>query len=279
MNQKWTSLLVSGVILLLASGCGDTSEGQETGTEIGGEMILATTTSTYDTGLLDELMPVFEEETGVNVKIIAAGSGQALAMGEAGEADALLAHAPEAEEVLEADGKVINRHRVMHNDFIVVGPESDSAGIYGLPVEEAFSELTRQNGVFFSRGDDSGTHKKELDIWNLAGTEPDFENYQETGQGMGETLRIASERAGYTLTDRGTYLFQKENIGNLAILNEGDESLENVYHVMQVNPDLSDKINDKAAQAFVDFFLSDETQSFIKTFGEEEWGQPLFFTN
>ncbi|UTR09186.1 substrate-binding domain-containing protein [Evansella sp. LMS18] len=279
MKKRWASLIATGAALVLASGCGNTSAGQESGFDTGGEMILATTTSTYDTGLLDELIPVFEEETGVNVKIIAVGSGQALAMGEEGEADALLAHAPEAEEELEADGKVINRHRVMHNDFIVAGPDIDPAGISGLPVEEAFAELANQNGLFFSRGDDSGTHKKELDIWSFAGTESVFDNYKETGQGMGDTLRIASEREGYTLTDRGTYLFQKENLDNLAVLNEGDESLENIYHVMQVSPDLSEKINEEAAEAFVDFFLSEETQSFIKTFGEEEWGQPLFFIN
>jgi tungstate transport system substrate-binding protein len=242
------------------------------------DMILSTTTSTQDSGLLDELLPLFEEQTGYNVKTVAVGSGQALAMGERGEADALLTHAPADEEKLVKNGDVINRKRVMYNDFIVLGPADDPAQIKGKPVEEAFVQIADSKAVFVSRGDDSGTHKKELSIWQQAGIDPSGQDwYVESGQGMGDTLRIAAERKGYVLTDRGTYLASRDILGDMEIMVEGDEALLNIYHVMQVNPEKSDLINSAAAEAFVSFMVSDEVQELIGQFGVEEYGEPLFF--
>lgn len=241
-------------------------------------LILATTTSTQDSGLLDVLIPIFEERTGYQVKTIAVGTGQALAMGERGEADVLLTHAPDAELVLVEKGAVMNRRRVMYNDYVVVGPASDPAGIKGLPVTEAFAAIADRGAVFVSRGDDSGTHKMELSLWRAAGRDPQGQGwYIETGQGMGNTLRIAAYRSGYTLTDRGTYLAFKELLGDMPVLVEGDEVLLNIYHVMQVNPALSDLINAEGAEAFVEFMVSQEVLDIIRTFGVDRFGEPLFF--
>lgn len=249
-------------------------------TEIGGEMILATTTSTFDSGLLDDIVPIFEEQTGVKVDIIAVGTGAALAMGEKGEADALLTHAPEAEEEIEAAGYVINRHRVMHNDYVILGPVDDPAGIEGLPIAEAFAKIAESGESFFSRGDDSGTHKKELAVWEAAGVSTEFDGYEETGSGMGDTLRTAAELGGYLLTDRGTYLSLQEELDTLKILVEGDEELLNIYHVMQVNPEKFDhELNTEAAEAFVEFMLDPEIQERIGNFGVDQYGEPLFFPN
>lgn len=241
-------------------------------------LILATTTSTQDSGLLDELLPIFEEQTGFNVKTIAVGTGKALEMGKRGEADVLLVHAPEAEEELVEAGDVVNRQRVMYNDFIIIGPASDPAGIKEAGLQEGFETLADADVQFISRGDDSGTHKKELSIWETVGIEPgSLDHYVETGQGMGETLNIAAEREGYTLTDRGTYLAQADHLENMAVIIEGDESLLNIYHVMQVEPSKSEMINAEAAEAFVSFMISEEIQQMIGEFGVDEYGEPLFF--
>ncbi|ADI00411.1 substrate-binding domain-containing protein [Salisediminibacterium selenitireducens] len=245
--------------------------------DIGGNMILATTTSTYDSGLLDGLIPVFEDGTGVNVQIISVGTGATLEMGERGEADALLTHAPEAEQELEDAGHVINRHQVMHNDFVIVGPVDDPAETAGLSVDEAFANIYEGEHLFYTRGDNSGTHMQELAIWEMAGIEPGYDNYEETGQGMADTLRIGAERGGYALTDRGTYLSLEEELDTLDILVEGDGILLNIYHVMQVDPDHSDQINADAAEAFVIFLMDEEIQEMIAEFGVDQYGQPLFF--
>jgi len=240
------------------------------------DLILATTTSTVDTGLLDFLIPIFEKQTGYRVKTIAAGTGQALAMGEKGEADVLLVHAPEAEKKLVDSGLVTNYQLVMHNDFVIVGPATDPAGIKGKQSSDAFKAITQKGSPFVSRGDDSGTHKKELSIWKKAEiTLTGAKWYQESGQGMGSTLLMASEKQAYTLTDRGTYLAQKGNI-KLDILSEGDKSLLNIYHVMQVNPEKFTKVNGKGSKAFVEFMISPETQKTIGDFGKDRFGQPLF---
>ncbi len=239
------------------------------------DLILATTTSTVDTGLLDALIPKFEKATGYRVKTISAGTGQALAMGEKGEADVLLVHAPEAEKKLVDEGVGIDYQLVMHNDFIIVGPESDPAGIKGKPSADALKGIAAKEAIFVSRGDDSGTHKKEQSIWKNAGIKPSGKWYQESGQGMGATLIMASDKEGYTLTDRGTYLAQKGNI-RLRILSEGDKSLLNIYHVMEVNPQKFNKVNAEGAKAFVQFMIAPETQKFIGEFGKEKYGQPLF---
>lgn len=241
------------------------------------DLILATTTSTVDTGLLDVLVPIFEKKTGFRVKTISVGTGQALAMGEKGEADVLLTHAEEAEKKLVDSGAVVNWQLVMHNDFIIVGPSDDPAGIKGKPSTDALKAVAAKEALFISRGDDSGTHKRELSIWKKAGVTPTGAKwYQESGQGMGATLRMASEKQAYSLTDRGTYLAQKASL-KLDILSEGDKSLLNIYHVMEVNPEKFTKVNADGAKAFVAFMVAPETQKIIGEFGKEKFGAPLFF--
>ena len=240
------------------------------------DIILATTTSTQDTGLLDTLVPIFEDESGYNVKVIAVGSGQALAMGERGDADVLLAHAPASEIELVDSGAAINRQLVMHNDFIIVGPESDPAGIKGMTAADGLAGIYNRGARFVSRGDDSGTHKAELALWKKANLDPAGQSwYEESGQGMGATLQIANQTNAYTLADRGTYLAQKENL-ELVVVVEGDPVLFNIYHVMQVNPEKFDLVNGPGGAAFVEFMVSDATQAIIKDFGVDKYGQPLF---
>jgi tungstate transport system substrate-binding protein len=241
-------------------------------------IILATTTSTQDTGLLDVLIPIFEKKTGYFVKTIAVGSGQAIAMGQKGEADVLLVHSPDAEKKFVADGFGVNRQLVMHNDFIIVGPAVDPAKIKGTKSSaEALKLIANANALFISRGDNSGTHAKEKTLWKKADVTPVGQKwYQETGSGMGQTLNVAAEKKGYTLTDRGTYLSLKKNLG-LDILVEGDSALLNIYHVIEVNVDKWPKVNVAGAKAFADFMVSKNTQNIIKTFGIDKFGAPLFF--
>jgi tungstate transport system substrate-binding protein len=241
-------------------------------------VIMATTTSTQDSGLLDVLLPVFEKKTGYFVKTIAVGSGQAMAMGQKGEADVLLVHSPAAEQKFVKEGYGLNRRLVMHNDFIVVGPAMDPAKIRGMKSTlEVFKKIASTKSLFMSRGDNSGTNSKEKEIWKTAGIKSDGEKwYQQTGLGMGQTLNVASEKAAYTLTDRGTYLALKKKL-SLDMLAEGDAILLNIYHVIEVNPSKWPKVNAAGAKAFADFMVSKETQSIIKTFGVERFGSPLFF--
>jgi tungstate transport system substrate-binding protein len=241
-------------------------------------VILATTTSTQDSGLLDVLIPVFEKKTGYFVKTIAVGSGQAMAMGQKGEADVLLVHSPDAEKKFVADGYGINRRLVMHNDFIVVGPASDPAKFKGVKsTAEAFKKIAATQSPFISRGDNSGTNAKEKEIWKAAGVKYEGEKwYQQTGLGMGQTLNVASEKRAYTLADRGTYLALKKRL-DLDILAEGDAILLNIYHVIEVNPAKFSKLNVPGGKAFADFMVSKEVQDMIKTFGVDKFGSPLFF--
>ncbi|QGP92060.1 Tungstate-binding protein TupA [Neomoorella glycerini] len=243
------------------------------------DLILATTTSTMDSGLLDVLIPMFEKKTGYTVKPNAVGTGQALAMGDKGNADVLLVHAPEAEMELVKKGTAINRQLVMHNDFIIVGPPGDPAGIKGAKkAVDALKQIAARQAIFVSRGDDSGTHKMEKSLWQAANIKPQGKWYQEAGSGMGQTLNIASEKGGYTLTDRATYLSLKKNL-KLDIMVEGEKALLNIYHVMQVNPDKFPgmAINSEGARAFVDFMVAPETQQVIGNFGKDKFGQSLFF--
>jgi tungstate transport system substrate-binding protein len=198
-------------------------------------------------------------------------------MGARGDADILLVHSPEAEKVLISDGNAIERKLVMHNDFVVVGPPEDTAAVANKTLApESFRQIADTSSTFVSRGDDSGTHKRELAIWNEAGISPAGDWYLESGQGMGATLRIASEKGGYTLTDRGTYLALQHTL-DLKILLEGDRSLINPYHVMLVNPDKWSAVNHQGAKAWSDFLLSPEGQALIGQFGQEKFGRPLFF--
>ncbi len=241
-------------------------------------LILATTTSTQDSGLLDVLIPIFEKQTGYFVKTIAVGSGQAMAMGQKGEADVLLVHSPEAEVKFMAEGNGKNRQLVMHNDFIIVGPADDPVTVKATKsVKEGFKKISLGSALFLSRGDNSGTHAKEKAIWKAAEINPEGQNwYQQTGLGMGQTLNVAAEKKAYTLADRGTYLALKKNFG-LVILSEGDPLLLNVYHVIEVNAVKWPKVNAPGAKAFVDFMVSKKTQKIIGTFGVDKFGSPLFF--
>lgn len=269
-----------------AAGGGSVPAGEDAGSSgeedrTGGQnqwVILATTTSTQDSGLLDVLIPIFEQKTGYRVKPVAVGTGQALALGERGEADVLLTHAPESEKKLVESGAVVNYQLVMHNDFVLVGPPEDPAGVRGLKESAAaFRRIAEQGALFVSRGDESGTHKKEQAIWQQAGIDPEGKPwYHSSGSGMGQTLRIASEKGGYTLTDRATYLSLRPNL-NLEILLEGEPGLLNVYHVMQVNPERFPRVNAEGARAFVEFMVSPEGQKLIGEFGVDKYGQPLFF--
>ena len=241
-------------------------------------VILATTTSTQDSGLLDALLPMFEKQTGYFVKTIAVGSGQAMAMGQKGEADVLLVHSPAAEQKFIADGFGVNRKLVMHNDYIIVGPADDPAKIKGMKsTPESFKKIASAAGLFLSRGDNSGTNAKEKEVWKAAGINPEGQKwYQQTGLGMGQTLNVANEKYGYTLADRGTYLSLKKNL-KLDILMEGDAILLNIYHVIEVNPTKWPKVNVAGAKAFSDFMVAKATQDVIKTYGVEKFGAPLFF--
>jgi tungstate transport system substrate-binding protein len=240
-------------------------------------VILATTTSTQDSGLLDVLIPLFEKKSGYTVKTIAVGTGQSLALGDRGEADAVLVHAPELELQYLAKGNLVNRRRVMHNDFVLVGPPADPVGIRGIKrTADALKKIAETQGTFVSRGDNSGTHNTERSLWKAARVVPKGVWYIESGQGMGATLTIASEKGAYALTDRGTYLSLQKRV-RLAILLGGDAPLLNVYHVMEVSPARHPKVNAAGGRAFADFIVSPEAQAVIKTFGVEKYGAPLFF--
>jgi len=242
------------------------------------DIILATTTSTQDSGLLDVLVPVFEKKSGFLVKTIAVGSGQAMAMGQRGEADVLLVHSPEAEKKFVAEAFGINRRLVMHNDFVVLGPPQDPAGVKAAKsATEAFQKIAGAGQLFASRGDNSGTHAQERKLWKAAGLQPEGQKwYQQTGLGMGQTLSVAAEKRAYALADRGTYLALRKNLG-LVILSEGDAALLNVYHVIEVNPGKFPKVNAPGARAFAEFMVSKEVQALIAQFGVEKFGSPLFF--
>jgi tungstate transport system substrate-binding protein len=274
MNRKiGQKILLSGIVFSLLFITGITSTQAQPKT-----IILATTTSTQDSGLLDVLLPLFEKKTSYFVKTIAVGSGQAMAMGQKGEADVLLVHSPDAEKKFVSEGYGINRRLIMHNDYIIVGPSEDPAKIKSMKSSsEAFRTIASRKALFLSRGDNSGTHSKEKAIWKAAGVNPEGEKwYQQTGLGMGQTLNVTAEKKGYTLADRGTYLALKKNLG-LDVLVEGDAILLNIYHVIEVNPAKWPKVNSAGAKAFADFMVAKETQDIVKTFGIDKFGSPLFF--
>jgi len=240
-------------------------------------VILATTTSTQDSGLLDVLVPQFEKQSGFQVKTISVGSGQAMKMGEKGEADVLLVHSPDAEKKFMADGFGTSRRLVMHNDFIVVGPASDPAKVKGATAADALKRIAQSGSIFVSRGDNSGTHAKEKGLWKGAGVNPEGQKwFQQTGLGMGQTLNVAAEKKGYTLTDRATYLSLKKGL-NLVILVEGDSKLLNIYHVIELNTVKWPKVNAQGGKAFADFMVAKKTQETIGRFGVDKFGAPLFF--
>ncbi len=271
-DSKWviTLIIATAVTVLGASGLYAAPKQKN--------IILATTTSTQDSGLLDVLIPIFEKETGYFVKTIAVGSGQAMSMGQKGEADVMLVHSPDAEKKFIEEGYGVNRRLVMHNDFIIVGSVADPAKIKGMKSSaEALKKIAGAGSLFISRGDNSGTHAKEKTLWKKANLNPAGQKwYQETGLGMGQTLNVAAEKKGYTLADRGTYLAIKKSLG-MDVLLEGDASLLNIYHVIEVNSAKWPKANAQGAKAFSDFMVSKKTQEIVKTFGVDKFGSPLFF--
>ena len=239
-------------------------------------IILSTTTSTEDSGLLDVLIPLFEKQTGYSVKTVSVGTGQALALAAKGDADVALVHAPSLEKQYVADGKLLHRRLVMYNDFVIIGPKEDPAKIRtAKTASAALKAIEQAKASFVSRGDNSGTHVLEKALWKSAGVEPKGSWYIEAGQGMGATLGIANERNAYTITDRGTWLALGKRV-SLPILIEGDKALLNIYSVMEVNPANGPRINSVGGRAFADFMIAPQTQSVIKSFGVEKFGQSLF---
>lgn len=246
-----------------------------------GSIILATTTSTQDSGLLDYLLPFFQEQSGIEVKIIAVGTGKAIQMGRDGEADVLLVHAKSNEEEFVTEGHGVERFDVMYNDFVIVGPKNDPNKLLELvngDVAIGFKAINDNGYTFVSRGDDSGTHKKELSVWKAVGITPKGDWYVSTGKGMGDVLQMTNEMLGYTLTDRATFLAMQETL-DLGIIIEGDQTLINQYGVIAVNPEKNDMINTEGANAFITWVLSDEAQAIIGEFGKEKYGQALFTPN
>ncbi len=305
--RKFTLLLIVLLALLALAACGGSNAAEPTAeteatvpTEAPAEpteapaaeaepqvLRLATTTSTADSGLLDAILPDFEAKNNARVDVVAVGTGQAIEIGEAGDADVILVHARAREDAFVEEGHGTARYDVMYNDFIIVGPADDPAGLKGSAnVTEALTALAVKNAPFASRGDDSGTHTKEMSLWEAAGIEPDptAGRYLSLGQGMGETLTFANEWGSYTLTDRGTFLAMRDNLPKLVIVYGGesiaennDPSMLNPYGVIPVNPEKSDAINAELAQAFVEWITSPEVQTMIGEYGVDTYGQPLFY--
>jgi tungstate transport system substrate-binding protein len=238
---------------------------------------LATTTSTQDSGLLDDLLPDFRQQTGIEVKVVAVGSGQALELGRRGDADVLLTHAPAAEEKFMAEGFGSERQSVMYNDFVLAGPKADPAAVQGkTSAVEAFQQIARARSPFISRGDESGTHQKEREIWMKAGVEPRGPWYVSAGTGMAQALRMAQEKQAHVLTDRATFLALREDL-QLGILVQGDALLRNRYAVIIINPQKHPHVRHEAARQLADFLVSPETQRKIGDFGKDKYGEALFF--
>jgi tungstate transport system substrate-binding protein len=260
---------LSGIVLLVVGFSSEVSA-QKT-------LILASTTSTLDSGLFDVLIPPFEKKYNCKVKIIAVGSGQAMRLAKDGNADVILVHDRKSEEQFVAEGYGVKRLDVMHNDFFIVGPKNDPAGIKGLKSSEALKRIYETKSAFISRGDDSGTHKKELYLWEKLGMKPSGTWHIESGSGMEVTLRIANEKVAYSLCDRATWLSHKKEIDTLDLLVKDDPELYNPYSVIVVSPSKSPWVKYDLAKKFAEFLRSTEGQNIIKNYGVEKFGEPLFF--
>lgn len=291
MRKKFSKLSVIALLLLLLSifmvACGKSAEtpppedDNSTGEQAKGEILLSTTTSTDDSGLLGFILPEFTKDTGYDVKVVAVGTGQALQMGRDGDADVLLVHAKASEEEFVAEGHGVERFDVMYNDFVLLGPKDDSLNLkeeVGSDIVKALATISESGKTFVSRADDSGTHKKELNLWKEANIEPKGDWYVEAGQGMGAVVQMTDELQGYTLSDRATYLSMMDDL-ELQIVVEGDTKLFNQYGVIAVDPEKNDKINAEGAQAFVDWMISSKAQELIEEFGKDKYGQSLFIPN
>ena len=282
MKKKVLAVLLVLVLCFAMTACGgdDSSENGARPAE-GTTLMMATTTSTADTGLLDYLKPIFLEDTGIDLQWTAVGTGEALAMGESGDVDIVLVHAKASEEEFVASGAGVKRFPVMYNDFVVVGPEEE--GKYGDDIAACFGAIQDGKLAFVSRGDDSGTDKKEKKIWDTLGIDPtENPNYIESGQGMGATITMADEKEAYCLTDRGTWLKFKNDADldiELNIVCEGAKDLLNQYGVIAVNPEKFEGINNEAANVFIEWICSDKIQKLIGQYGVEEYGQALFTPN
>lgn len=287
MNVKRLLLVLAVVTLALLAGCqplvmpveegGEVPAAAEASSGDAQKLTLATTTSTEDSGLLDAILPVFEEEAGVDVEVIAVGTGQALQLGMDGNADVLLVHARAREDAFMDEGHGVRREDVMYNDFVIVGPADDPAGVSGMTdAAAALAQIAATEAPFVSRGDDSGTHTKEKAVWSAAGIEPAGAWYISAGQGMGAVLTMADEQQAYTLSDRATYLARTLEGTELGIVVEGDPVLFNPYGVMAVNPDKNDAINNDLANQFIDWLVAVPAQELIGQFGVDEFGAPLF---
>jgi len=268
-----TALLAAAALAWGFYGCGSSAIPEEDRSEL----ILATTTSVLDSGLLDVLVLRFEKEYPYRVKAVAVGSGAALLMARQGEADVTITHEPKAEKDFMEAGYGESRLEVMFNDFIVVGPSSDPAGIGGMEdAARAFTRINESGSSFISRGDASGTHAMELSVWERAGIRPGGDRYRESGQGMGYTLRVAEDESAYTLTDRATFIVLDEAL-DLEVMVEGDPGLLNVYSVIVTNPSMFPDTNIQGARDFEAFLFSETTQDLIDGFGVDEYGRHLFF--
>ncbi|MGB5049279.1 MAG: substrate-binding domain-containing protein [Caldilineaceae bacterium] len=266
-------LLITLFVVFLLAGCAAPPPPQVNSPRL----LLATTTSTRDSGLLDVLLPDFEKQNRVAVDVVAVGTGQALKLGEDGNADVLLVHARAQEDAFMDAGHGVRREDVMYNDFVIVGPAADPAGIRGgTDAAAAFARIAETGAPFVSRGDNSGTHSKEKAIWQTAGIEPTGDWYIAAGQGMGAVLTMADEQQAYTLSDRATYLARTLEGTELVILTESDPILFNPYGVIAVNPAKSEKIHGDLVGRFIDWLIAVPTQEKIAQFGVEEFGQPLF---
>lgn len=273
MRSKW-QLILSVLLLLALAACGGAAEEEA---QTGGTLLLATTTSTEDSGLLNFILPDFTAQTGATVEVVAVGTGQALQIGRDGNADVVLVHARASEDQFMDEGHGVRREDVMYNDFIIVGPPEDPAGIGGgQDAAAALAQIAQAEAPFVSRGDDSGTHSKEKAVWAATGIEPAGDWYISAGQGMGAVLTMADELPAYTLTDRATYLARTLEGTSLVILVEGDPLLFNPYGVIAVNPDKGAHIQADLANRFIDWLISPETQARIGEFGVAEFGSPLF---
>lgn len=273
-------LLICAVAMLLMAGCGGNQAAnneEQQPVEPKGKIILATTTSTQDSGLLNYLLPEFKKATGWDVETIAVGTGKALQMGVDGEADVLLVHARASEDEFMANGDGVTRYDVMYNDFILVGPAEDPAGVKACDnkVADSMAAIANTQSEFVSRGDDSGTHKKELAIWKAAGIEPVGDWYISAGAGMGDVLKMADEKQAYTIADRATYLSMQDTV-DLEIVCEKDADMLNPYGVITVDPSKNDQINEEGANAFAEWLVSEEGQKLIGEYGVEEYGMALF---
>ncbi|MCD1295528.1 ABC transporter permease [Methanocella sp. CWC-04] len=271
-NITRTSVIVFAIMLVLIPMSGITASNPQV-------LRLATTTSMQDTGLLNQVIPAFEKEHNVKVNVIPVGSGEALRMGAKGDVDVLIAHSPKEERTFMDEGYGKDTKQIAHNYFVIVGPKNDPAGIKGMSAAKAFEKLARSNSEFVSRGDRSGTHMKEMEMWDQSGaTRPSTLSawYMETGKGMADTLRKASDEQAYTLTDIGTFLNERKNL-NLGLLVDADKTLENKYDIITVNPAKHPDVNYDMAKTFMDYMASPEVQQKIGEFGKKEYGRPLFY--